>query len=80
MRFSAEAKVLGISMVSGDFWGGLAASSEVGRPAAAKGLLDVEEEDVEKGFEVAELDVLVENGFAEEDVDDGLAPNNVSPI
>lgn len=60
-------------------WGGFAASSEVGRPAAAKGLLGAEEDDVEKGFEGVELDPLVENGFAEAEAE-GFAPNRVSPI
>lgn len=58
----------------------MAASFEVGLTAAAKGLLGVEDEDVEKGFEDAEFDALVEKGFAEEVVEDGLAPNKVSPI
>lgn len=81
MRLSAEAKVLGRSVVPGDFWGGLAASSEVGRPAAAKGLFGVDGEVVENGFEDV-YDAIGENGFAEEEGedDDGLAPKSVSPI
>ena len=79
----AEAKVFGRSVKSEDIDGGRddpASDSELGWLGIAKGLAGVEAEDAEKGFDCAELDVVVENGFAYEELDDSLAPNNVSPI
>ena len=78
---SAEAKVLGRSAV-GDWkgWGGLVIASEEGELAAAKGLLGVDEDEVEKGFEAIGPDPPMENGFAEDELDEGFAPNRVSPI
>ena len=57
---------------------GVAAGSEVWL-GLAKGLLGFEEE-VEKGFDAIELDLLVENGFPEEDLVEGLVPKRLSPI
>lgn len=62
--------------------GGLAPSSEGdGRPAAVKGFCGwLFEGDGENGFAEFALDVAVENGFADDDIEEGFAPNSVSPI
>lgn len=73
LRERAEAKVLGSSVVID--WGGLAASSDAGDP---KGFFCAVE-DVEKGFEGAELDEFVEKGFADDGFEEGFAPKRVSP-
>lgn len=82
LRVSAEANVLGRSSgVDGcKFWGGLAASSEVGGPVAAKRLLGAEDEVAENGFDAINPAPLVEKGFADEEEDKGFAPNRASPM
>jgi len=81
LKARAAAKVLGRFAASeGDvegFWGILATRFEgAGSPNATNGFGGFLEEEVEKGF----TEELVENGFAEAGFDEGLAPNNCSPM
>lgn len=79
LRDRAEANVLGRSVISVGCWGGFAASSDSGRPAAAKGLFTADEEDAENGFNASVVFEGVEKGLSEVELEDGAVPNKVSP-
>lgn len=74
-----EANVLGRSVISAGRWGDFDASSETGRPAAAKGLFTADEEEVENGFNGAVVFEVVEKGLSEVDLEDGAVQNRASP-